>query len=119
MKYLIICITLKLNVPILMLYNGGVRLGLKISTTCNVSKGISLSLFFELSIRASFLIKRGIVTYKRGKLSAKTIFILMTLNREVKRMKQILMKKNLVKIRTNFHVIMLSSSLFQINKYHR
>ena len=33
-------------------------------------------------------------------------------------MKRILMKKNLVKIRTNFYVIMLSSSLFQINKYH-
>ena len=29
MKYLIICMTLKLNVLILMLYNGGVRLGLK------------------------------------------------------------------------------------------
>ena len=29
------------------------------------------------------------------------------------------MKKNLVKrIKTNFHVIMLSSSLFQISKYH-
>ena len=34
-------------------------------------------------------------------------------------MKRILMKKNLVKIRTNFHVIMLSSSLLQISKYHR
>ena len=29
MKYLIISMTLKLNVLILMLYNGGVRLGLK------------------------------------------------------------------------------------------
>ena len=33
-------------------------------------------------------------------------------------MKQIVMKKNLVKMQTNFHVIMLSSSLFQISKYH-
>ena len=29
MKYLIICMTLRLNVVILMLYNGGVTLGLK------------------------------------------------------------------------------------------
>ena len=29
MKYLIICMTFKLNVLILMLYNGGVRLSLK------------------------------------------------------------------------------------------
>ena len=33
-------------------------------------------------------------------------------------MKQIVMKKNLVKIETNFHAIMLSSSLFQISKYY-
>ena len=34
-------------------------------------------------------------------------------------MKRILMMKNLVKILTNFYVIMISSSLFQISKYHR
>ena len=33
-------------------------------------------------------------------------------------MKQIVMKKNLVKMQTNFHAIMLSSSLFQISRYH-
>ena len=33
-------------------------------------------------------------------------------------MKRIVMKKNLVKIQTNFHAIMLSSSFFQINEYH-
>ena len=48
--------------------------------TCNVSKGISLSFCFEVSIRAFFFsLERGIVTYKRGKLSARTISILMTL----------------------------------------
>ena len=34
-------------------------------------------------------------------------------------MKWIVMKKNLMKMKTNFHGIMFSSYLFQINKYYR
>ena len=33
-------------------------------------------------------------------------------------MTPIVMKKNLVKMLTSFHVVMLSSYLFQINKFH-
>ena len=43
----------------------------KISTTCNVSKGISLSLCFELSIRASFLIRTGDRNIQKGKIICK------------------------------------------------
>ena len=34
-------------------------------------------------------------------------------------MNLIVMKRNLVKMQTNFHVVKLSSSLFQISKFHR
>ena len=39
--------------------------------TCNVSKGISLSLCFELSIRASFLIRTGDRNIQKGKIICK------------------------------------------------
>ena len=52
---------------------GSVRLELKISTTCNVSKGfLSVCASSSLSERL-FSSGWGIVTYKRGKLSARTI----------------------------------------------
>ena len=72
--------TLKSNVLILLLYNSGVRLGLK-----KYPRLAMLAMGF-LSIGASssaskhlFSSRRGIVTYKRGKLAPKTISILMTL----------------------------------------
>ena len=82
--------------------------------TYNISKRVSLSLCFEFSIKVSFLIKTGIVTHKRGKLSPITISILITLK---------LWDKNEEadsdEMQTNFHTIILSSSLLQISKYHR
>ena len=47
--------------------------------TCDTSKGVSISLSIKFSIRAYFIIIQGIVTYKRGRLSPRTISILMTL----------------------------------------
>ena len=44
-----------------------------------LAKGFLSFFYFKLSIRASFLIRRGIITYKRGKLSPRIISILMTL----------------------------------------
>ena len=71
--------TLKLNILILMLYNDGVRLSLK-NIHGNVSKGISLSLCFELSIRMSFVIRTGDCNIQKGKIISKNCIFFMTLN---------------------------------------
>ena len=82
-----------------MLYNGGLRLGLKISTTCNVSIRISLYLCFELSIRAPFLIRTGDCNIQKGEIISKNYIYFDDLKIVgVKRTKRIVMKKNLVKI---------------------
>ena len=60
---------------------------------------------------------QGTVTYKRGTLFPRPISILMTLKSWDKKDEGDSDKKNLMKIQTNFHVIMVSSSFFQISKY--
>ena len=71
MKYVIICMTLKLRVLILMLYNGSVKLGLKKSMTCDTTKGVSISLCMKFSIRAYFLIRTRNCYIQEGKIISK------------------------------------------------
>ena len=47
--------------------------------TCNVNKGVSLSLCFELSIRTSFLIRTGECNIQKGEIISKNYIYLMTL----------------------------------------